>query len=240
MILKCDLHIHSCLSPCGSLEMSPSMIVRTALEKRLDVIAIADHNTALNNPALEKLCIKSGILALFAIEVTSSEEFHSLCLFKNLDLAVSFGNMVYEKLLSLSNNPDKFGDQVYVDEQDNILGKLDKYLTGGAVEIPSEQLIELVHEKEGLFIPAHIDRAAFSLISQLGFIPADPYDALEITKWPPPKGCGNRPFISDSDAHYIEDIGKRYFLLDCETKTADSVFKAIRAGKTTPSISNMS
>lgn len=43
-----DLHIHTCLSPCGSLEMSPSEIVRRSLAKGLDAIAITDHNTPYN------------------------------------------------------------------------------------------------------------------------------------------------------------------------------------------------
>ncbi|HNX58188.1 MAG TPA: PHP domain-containing protein, partial [Spirochaetota bacterium] len=54
MILRADLHIHSCLSPCGSLDMSPSRIVERAVESGLDVIALTDHNSALNCPALEE------------------------------------------------------------------------------------------------------------------------------------------------------------------------------------------
>jgi len=236
MILKCDLHIHSCLSPCGSLDMSPSEIVRIAGEQGLDVIAVADHNTALNGPAIEILCRRTNITPLFAIEVTSSEEFHSLCLFPTSDKAVTFGKLLYENLLSLPNNPGKFGDQVFVDEEDNILGELEKYLTGGAVNFPSDRLVEMVHSEGGLFIPAHIDRAAFSLTSQLGFIPPDPYDALEITVWPPIKGCENKPLICNSDAHYPEDIGKRFFLLESDNRTTDSIFRAIKEGRTTPSI----
>ncbi|MBB6481091.1 PHP domain-containing protein [Spirochaeta isovalerica] len=236
MILKCDLHIHSCLSPCGSLEMSPSEIVKTALEKGLDVIAVADHNTALNSPAIEKLCRGTALTPLFAIEATSSEEFHSLCLFPTAERAVSFGQMLYENLVSLPNNPEKFGDQVYVDENDNILGELEKYLTGGAVSFSSDRLLELVHREGGLFIPAHIDRAAFSLTSQLGFIPPDPYDALEITNWPPPEGVGNLPLICDSDAHYPEDMGKRFFYLESPDKTAEAILLAIKQGRTRLSI----
>ncbi|MBN2658199.1 MAG: PHP domain-containing protein [Spirochaetales bacterium] len=236
MILKCDLHIHSCLSPCGSLGMSPSAIVRTALEKGLDVIAVADHNTALNSPAIEKLCRDTDLTPLFAIEVTSSEEFHSLCLFPTAQKAISFGHMLYDNLVSLPNNPEKFGDQVYVDENDNILGELDKYLTGGAVSLSSDCLLDLVHREGGLFIPAHIDRAAFSLTSQLGFVPPDPYDALEITTWPPPSGCGDIPLICNSDAHYPEDIGRRFFSLECESRKAEALFSAIREGCAIPSI----
>ena len=50
-----DLHIHTCLSPCGSLEMSPSEIVRRSLAKGLDAIAITDHNTTLQCPEIQSL-----------------------------------------------------------------------------------------------------------------------------------------------------------------------------------------
>ena len=236
MILKCDLHIHSCLSPCGSLEMSPSEIVRIALEKELDVIAISDHNCADNIPALETLCKSTKLIPLFAIEVTTSEEFHSLCIFEKSDEAYEFGRQLYENLQSRSNIPEKFGDQVYVDENDNIIGELDKYLTGGALTYSSDQLLKLVHDANGLFIPAHIDRAAFSIRSQLGFLPPDPYDVLEITNYPPSLTTGKLPLISNSDAHYPEDIGKRFFYLEVESKNPSSIFKALRNGKTTPSI----
>lgn len=233
MRLKCDLHIHSCLSPCGSLEMSPSEIVSRAQEKGLDVIAIADHNSALNAPALKELCIGTELIPLFAIEVTSAEEFHSLCLFEKAEDAVDFGNILYEALLSRPNVPEKFGDQVYVDENDNILGELDKYLTGGAVPWSSDSLLNMVHQKGGLFIPAHIDRAAFSIGSQLGFIPPDPYDALEITTPNLSMKTDPYPLICNSDAHYPEDIGKRFFYLDSPTREAHDIFQALRQGKTT-------
>jgi len=238
MLLKCDLHIHSCLSPCGSLDMSPSQIVRIALEKELDVIALADHNSALNSIAFEVCCNKSGITPLFAIEATTSEEFHGLCLFQTCADAVEFGKMLYENLLSRSNIPEKFGDQVYVDENDNILGELDKYLTGGALSYSSDQLLTLVHSAGGLFIPAHIDRPAFSISSQLGFIPPDPYDALEITSYPPQLNTGSIPLISNSDAHYPEDIGKRFFYLESKSRKPEDIFDSIKEGKTTPSIKN--
>jgi predicted metal-dependent phosphoesterase TrpH len=193
--------------------MSPSEIVRIAEERGLDVIALTDHNCALNIPAFEKACLRRGITALFGIEATTSEEFHCLCLFRAADQALTFGKKLYDNLQSRSNIPEKFGDQVYVDEDDNILGEVNKYLTGGALTYSSDILMKLVHSAEGLFIPAHIDRAAFSVSSQLGFLPPDPYDALEITTYPPPLNTKNLPLISCSDSHYPEDIGKRFFYL---------------------------
>ena len=47
-----DLHMHSVLSPCGDLGMTPNNIVGMALLKEVDYIALTDHNTAKNLPAL--------------------------------------------------------------------------------------------------------------------------------------------------------------------------------------------
>ena len=238
MLLKCDLHIHSCLSPCGSLKMSPSNIAKIAAEKGFDVIALTDHNCALNSPAFEKACIREGLTPIFGVEATTSEEFHCLCLFGTSARAVSFGNEIYEKLQSGTNIPEKFGDQVYVDEEDNVLGDVEKYLTGGALSLASDQLLQITRSAGGLFIPAHIDRAAFSISSQLGFLPPDPYSAVEITTYPPSLNTGSLPLISNSDAHYPEDIGKRFFYLESEDLSFKNIKKAIEQGKTRLSIND--
>ena len=36
MILRCDLHIHTALSPCGDMDMTPNNIVNMAQLKGLD------------------------------------------------------------------------------------------------------------------------------------------------------------------------------------------------------------
>ncbi|MBS1332000.1 MAG: PHP domain-containing protein [Christensenellaceae bacterium] len=50
MAACCDLHIHSCLSPCADDDMTPWNLVGMARVKGLDVIALTDHNTARNTP----------------------------------------------------------------------------------------------------------------------------------------------------------------------------------------------
>ena len=116
MLFKADLHIHSCLSPCASLEMSPSAIVEKAKSAGLDLIAITDHNSALNAPALRDVCVRTGgIHALFGMEVTTAEEIHCLALFDNPDKALELGKYIYSLLPEVKNKADKYGDQVYVD-----------------------------------------------------------------------------------------------------------------------------
>jgi len=47
-VLRADLHIHTCLSPCAQREMVPTAIVKRAKAAGLDMIGICDHNSAEN------------------------------------------------------------------------------------------------------------------------------------------------------------------------------------------------
>ena len=122
------------LSPCHLYPVITSYSIHyTKLyEKGLDVIALTDHNTALNTPAFMSACNKVGIFGIYGLEITSSEEAHVLALFKKPETAMEMGKIIYKSLLSIPNDPDKWGDQVYLDDDENILGEVDKYLTGGA------------------------------------------------------------------------------------------------------------
>ena len=46
-----DLHVHSCLSPCGDNDMTPNNLVQMALLSGCDILALTDHNTCRNAPA---------------------------------------------------------------------------------------------------------------------------------------------------------------------------------------------
>lgn len=227
MIIKADFHIHSCLSPCGDLSMSPTQIVECLKARNIQLAALTDHNSALNCPAFMELCKKNGIAPLAGIEAQTIEEIHVLCLFSRLDSALKLGEELYNLMPNILNIPDKTGDQVYVDENEDILGEVDKYLITSA-EIPLEDLIEEVHKLGGLAIPAHVDRPAFSLTSQLGFIPPGNYDALETVRLDPnllPKECNvsGYPITHSSDAHYPEHVGRRFTELNIgDTPLLDS------------------
>ena len=45
MDIRADLHIHTVLSPCGDLEMSPENILHFAQIQGLNMIGITDHNS---------------------------------------------------------------------------------------------------------------------------------------------------------------------------------------------------
>ncbi len=223
MICRLDLHNHSCLSPCGSLEMSPSRLVEEAARREIRMLALTDHNAVDNLPAFEICCSRAGITPVFGLEVTGREEAHLLCLFGDLKTAMKFGFKMYESLATIPNDPDSMGDQIIVDEDEGILGELDKFLAGGAVEYSIEELIPMVHKEGGLFIPAHIDRSAFSISSQLGFLPDNDYDAVEVMHSPCSLNTHGYPELTGSDAHYPENVGQRSWEIDLSAPTFEAL-----------------
>ncbi|MCF8364566.1 MAG: PHP domain-containing protein [Bacteroidales bacterium] len=211
---KADLHIHTVLSPCGSLEMSPANIVKRAIEKDLDILGIADHNAMQNAMVTKKLAEKSGIFVLTGMEVTTVEEVHCLAFFETEKVLKIFQEFVDAHILKTPNNPEKFGYQLIVDELENILGQVEWMLIN-ATNLSIDEIEKKVHQLEGIFIPAHIDRQAFSLTSQLGFVPPDlNADAYEISKYGKADDLIRRfpclekkVILAGSDAHFINDVG---------------------------------
>jgi len=211
---RADLHIHSVLSPCGDLEMSPRNIVALASACGLDIIAVTDHNSRLHGPLVRRLAEPFGIKVLFGAEVTTCEEAHCLCLFDTEDQRLAFQTFIDRNLPNVKNDSNKFGYQVVVDENDEILQEVDNLLIS-ALRAGINEIEEKVHLLGGLFIPAHVDRPRYSLISQLGFIPADlKFDALEVFRTTNPdvfrkahQYLGEVTLIKNSDAHLPNQIG---------------------------------
>ena len=197
------------------------------MAKNVKVLALTDHNTSLNCPAFGFHCKRLGIIPVYGLEVTTQEEVHMLTLFASLDAALAFGEYIYSIITPFLNNPDKSGDQVYVDEDDNILGEVEYFLVNAA-DIGVDALGPKVFEYGGIVIPAHVDRPAFSMVSQLGVVVEGPWTALECVRVPPLSSFGNLaspplntyqyPLITGSDAHYPEHIGRRPFELTVTTE----------------------
>ncbi len=217
MPILADLHNHSCLSPCGSLEMSPRTLVSLARERGVRLLALTDHNSSLNCPAFASACLEEGVLPLFGMEATVQEELHVLCLFGELDASLAFSADWYERLPPVRNDPRRMGDQVYVDEEETILGNVDKFL-GVAAEVSLAELGPLVGSFGGICVPAHVDRPAFSMTSQLGFVVDGPWAALECVRLPPSVDTKGYPLTTSSDAHYPEHVARRPFELDADWK----------------------
>jgi PHP family Zn ribbon phosphoesterase len=217
--LLADLHNHSCLSPCGSLDLSPRYLAELGAARGLKMMALTDHNSSLNCPAFARLCPRYGLIPIFGMEATTSEEIHALCLFTNLEASLAFSEYAYSILTPFPNDPEKTGDQVYVDAEDNIEGEVAYYLIN-PLDLSVDAVGAKAAEYGGIVIPAHVDRPAFSMTSQLGVIVEGPWAALECTRIPagmsgfPPVDTLGYPLITSSDAHYPEHVARRPFELD--------------------------
>ena len=213
-IIKADLHIHSCLSPCSDWDMSPKKIVQKSLEQQLDLIAICDHNTAENVAATMREGSRQGIAVLPGLEICSKEEVHMVTLFKSAETALKMQDFIYQHL-SGNNQPEVFGHQVIADEHDQVLGENTRLLIG-ATQLSLVHIVEKAHHLGGICISSHVDRPSYSLIGQLGFIPEDLHiDAVEVSFRVPLEkaraavaGIGDYPCVTSSDAHFLSDIGK--------------------------------
>lgn len=212
---KMDLHIHTCLSPCGDESMSPSNIIKQAKRKGLDAVAICDHNCAENVIAVKKAAQEENIKVIGGMEVTSSEEVHFVVLFdENKDL-FQIQKIVYENLPG-ENKAEAFGEQIVMDENGEIV-KINKRFLIGATELSSNEVVSMSHKLNGLAIASHVDREGFGIIGKLGFIPPDlKLDALEISprisfqKAKETLPVKDYTVITSSDAHCLLDIGKSF------------------------------
>lgn len=223
---RADLHIHTVLSPCGSLDMSPATIIAKAREKGLDIIGITDHNSTRHCKLISKLAAKEGIFVLMGAEVTTREEVHCLSFFENDDQLTDFQTYLEAYLPPILNDTRQFGYQVVVDEDEQIIDEIE-FLLISALDQSIDQVEQKVHSLGGIFIPAHIDRPRYSITSQLGFIPADlEIDAIEISA--ACKADSVQPYITkqkdlsiirNSDAHYEDQIGKVYTTFEMEHRS---------------------
>ena len=231
---KADLHIHTVLSPCGDLEMSPSNIIRIAKSKQLDLIGITDHNSTRQCAVIRELGQREGIYVLCGVEVTTKEEAHCLAFFETNELLEAFQVYLDAHLPQVKNNPDLFGYQVAVDADDTIVFEEERSLLS-AIDQSIEKIEQKTHSLNGIFIPAHVNKSKNSVISQLGFIPTDLIiDALELSKHiskeefiSKNKYLKNNVFIKSSDAHLTELIGETTTLFEMETLNFEEIKKAL-------------
>jgi predicted metal-dependent phosphoesterase TrpH len=228
--LAADLHIHTCLSPCAELEMTPLRIVRRAVEARLDVIAITDHNSAENIETALRVGSGAGVAVLPGMEISSAEEVHVVGLFPTAEAALRMQEEVYRSL------PDGKDDgrnwQVVVNERDEVMG-FNRKLLIGASALSFRSLVERIHGLGGLAIPSHVDRGAFSVSSQLGFLPEEiEVDAVEVIDR---EAAGTALMfhaetarLMSSDAHHMADIGRRRTLFTVREFSFEEIALALR------------
>ena len=210
--LKADLHLHSVLSPCGDLLMTPAEIVKKAKEKGIEVVALTDHNTAENIEVFKYFCEKYSLNFIPGIETETREEIHILCYFPDLKSLFKWQKIIYQALPEQENDEDFFGPQIKCDYNDEYQSKITQLLAA-AVDLSLEQCLKKVGELGGIVVPSHMDRK-HSIISQLGFIPPDlNLVTAEISKNIEPDTFLKKfsylkelQFMQNSDSHYLKGI----------------------------------
>ena len=221
--MKFDLHIHSCLSPCANLEMSPGEIVARAKAAGMDGIALTDHQSARNCPAIAECAKRAGLKCLYGLEVQTAEEVHTVALFDTVEQALAMTDFVYAAMPKRVNDPEAFGDQPVVTWDDDIVELEWRILAMGCRHFIPETAAK-VHELGGLYIAAHIDRPNFSVLGTLGSIPepapstnyqlptTNYFDAVELSRtadesiWLPQ--ASKYAVTRSSDAHNLDDVAR--------------------------------
>lgn len=215
--------------------MIPPLIVREAIERGINLIAITDHNASENTQSVMKAARDTNLSVLPGMELQTEEEIHVLCLFDTLDKIFALQEVVDKTLPNIKNNIDYFGEQFIVDETGDFIRRKDILLIN-STRLSYEEAFKVVTGLGGLFIPAHVDRQAFGLIYRLGFVPPDPKpDALEISrhishddaiqKYPQ---LVSFPLIQSGDVHYLDDfLGVNHFKM--EKPTIDEIKMAFNA-----------
>ncbi len=218
-----DLHIHSALSPCGDEDMTPNNIVNMSIIKGLDVIAVTDHNSCGNVRAVMEVA-DGKILVIPAMELETAEEVHITCYFPDIESAEAFWEVVKAHSRKIKKRPEIFGRQLYMNSDDEIVGEEENLLVT-ATYLGIEEAFKEVRKLGGVPVLAHIDRDSYSVISNLGFIPEGiDAETVEIT----PKNSeklkpeyGQYRVLTNSDAHYLEDIMEKENFIEVSTKSID-------------------
>jgi PHP family Zn ribbon phosphoesterase len=225
-----DLHIHTCLSPCGLPENVPTRIVQRAGEQGLQVIGICDHNASENVCAVRAAAATSPVHVFGGMEITTREEIHILGLFDNDEDLKRVQLLVYEHLPGV-NDPQALGQQYIVNAEDYVTGFNERLLMG-ATDLSLDRVIGAIHNAHGLAIASHIDRETFSVLSQLGMIPEHlELDAVELSS----HFMYSRfhldevtyPRVFFSDAHRLDDIGRTHTSFLIETPCVSEIRLAL-------------
>lgn len=208
-----DLHVHSLLSPCAAVEMTPRNIVARAAEHGIDIVAITDHNAGDNVPAAMEAAKGTNVTVLPGMEVETKEEIHVVALFGKLRDFAAWERTVAGRMSGRKNDAAKFGAQFVVDAEDNLVYEKEAMLLT-SLTLTLEEVCAKVADLGGITIASHIDRPAYSLLSQLGFFPPGlKLAAVEISPRMSRAEAVNKipllrgwPLVASSDAHTIDDF----------------------------------
>ncbi len=209
-----DFHVHTCLSPCADITMVPNEMAKRFSNHGIEWVGITDHNTCGNVKVFERVFSKYGIKVLPGIEIQSAEEVHVLGYFESVERAEDFSRIIYSHLPDIKNDPERFGYQLFVDEEDHFKG-MEERILASSTDLNLDELFEIIKAFNGIFVYAHVDRA-FGVLKQLGFIPDNPpYDALEAIG----KIKSDKTVLKSSDAHSLDQIGTSMVKVMADKKT---------------------
>ena len=201
MKLYYDLHLHSCLSPCGDNDMSPYNLTNMAKLLGYDIIALTDHNSCENCESAIKIGKEIGLTVVPGMELCTSEEIHNVCLFPTVEKAMEFSRFIKATMPPVKNREEIFGQQLIMDTEDGILGKEEILLTVAS----SVSIDELPDE-----LTPNADEQQWR----------ENYPALE-----------GKTLIRSSDAHYLQNMREAEFTVDLPENSAEALISFIRNNK---------
>ncbi|MCL6581436.1 MAG: PHP domain-containing protein [Firmicutes bacterium] len=219
-VYTADLHVHTALSPCAEPEMTPVDIVRVSIERGLDIVAVTDHNSGRNVRAVAACAEGEGVTVWPGMEVQTREEVHLVVLTDGLAELEEWERFIRAHLPSRPNRPEVFGEQLLFDEQGRVCGVEEQILLT-SVDLGVDQVLREARRRGHVCYPAHIDRPAFSYVSNLGLAPpAEDFEVVELSRRARPEevkarypSLGGRTLIVASDAHRLAELGLARSLL---------------------------
>ncbi len=230
----CDLHLHSALSPCGDNDMTPNNMVNMALLCGLNIIAITDHNSIGNAKAAMEVAEDTPLMVIPGMELETAEEAHFVCLFPSFSAATAFSSWLAPYLLPIQNRPELFGQQLYMDAQDEITGQEDRLLVTAAT-CSIYDAAPAVRSFGGTIIPAHVDKSSYSIIASLGTIPKElGFTTVELSKnMTKETALKQFPYLADyrvitnSDSHYLDSFYETQNPIELEEFTKEALIRAL-------------
>jgi len=194
--------------------MTPLNIIGLCLEHGVDIIAVTDHNTGANVRAVSGFAEGTGVTVWPGMEVQTREEVHLVVLAGDMTGLAEWEDFISRHLPDLPNRPRLFGEQLLFDSQSKVIGSCSRLLLTSA-DLSVDQVRREAGRRGLVCYPAHIDRPAYSYISNLGFPPAaGEFDLVEVSStvrteevtesYPALAGY---TVISSSDAHRLADLG---------------------------------
>ena len=152
------------------------------------------------------------MVPIAGMELTTAEDIHAVCLFETLEEALEFNDEVDTRRVRIKNREEIFGEQLIMDDEDNVIGR-DEDLLINATTIALDEAPRIVEKYRGICYPAHIDRPANGAIEILGDFPhyvgfrlAELHDRENEEAYVAKYGLQELRLLFSSDAHYLYQL----------------------------------